>query len=310
MPRPLLIALLAVAAIAAPPLVGVATAMPPLAGGAAGEPATAMIEFELQANHGLRAHVETFNGEVTLEISRPGRAVSYEVQGQSTEAGLQAQFGTLGSIDVAFRPTKTHKTRPPKGCQGAPETYAEGVFEGTIEFTGEREYVQIEASRARGTMEVIRELEWTCGAHHGVRTGASRPRAGADRRARPARQPATLAAVDRHCRCYFAAYSIPDDSGQRPSLFVGAKVEEREGMKIARATYAEAGRSAFAFDFAAGSATARPPLPFTGSASFERRPHRRDLWRSTIRVPLLGADPLRLGGPRFHARLVPKLPGD
>jgi hypothetical protein len=61
---------------------------------------------------------------------------------------------------------------------------------------------------------------------------------------------------------------------------------------------------------AAGTASARPPHPFTGSATFKRRQHGRVLWRSTIRVPLLGVDPILLGGRGFKATLARNLPGD
>jgi hypothetical protein len=77
-------------------------------------------------------------------------------------------------------------------------------------------------------------------------------------------------------------------------------------MEIARATFASAAASAFVFDYEAGTATLRPPQPFSGHATFRRRPHADNLWRSTIRVPLLGADPLRPGGPGSGAVLYPE----
>jgi hypothetical protein len=108
----------------------------------------ASIEFALEANNGLLAQLEADSEGVDLKISRKGRTVSYKVQGESTEAGLKARFGQLGSIDVAFKPTKTQLERPPKGCKGSPSTDSEGVFVGTIEFNGEFEYVQIAATQA------------------------------------------------------------------------------------------------------------------------------------------------------------------
>jgi len=87
---------------------------------------------------------------------------------------------------------------------------------------------------------------------------------------------------------------------------LGAKIEIREGMDIWRATEVRGPASAFDFDHAAGTASLRPPAPFTGHASFAARPHGRGLWRSTIRVPLLGANPIDTGGPGFRVTLRPE----
>lgn len=65
------------------------------------------------------------------------------MQGEVTEAGLKVRFGRLGLIDVAFTPTKTlSMTEPSEGCEGEPRTLREGFFTGTIDCTGEREYVR------------------------------------------------------------------------------------------------------------------------------------------------------------------------
>ena len=122
------------------------------------------IELSLPADHGLHAHVANYE-RITLEIERKGRLVTYEVPGEVTETGLKAQFGELGLIDVTFEPTKTRTDEPPKGCKGRPSTLSEGLFVGTIKFTGEREYVRIETTQAKGRLNVWRESEWRCPRH-------------------------------------------------------------------------------------------------------------------------------------------------
>jgi hypothetical protein len=52
-----------------------------------------------------------------------------------------------------------------------------------------------------------------------------------------------------------------------------------------------------------------PPQPFSGSGTFKRRLHNRDLWRSTIQVPLPGADPLDVSDRSFQVGLFRELPG-
>lgn len=268
------------------------------------------IEFGFPAGHGLHASIETSGEGITLEIAGRHRFVTYEAQGESTEAGLKVQFGSLGLIDVAFTPTKTTTYDPPRHCTGPLSTSSIGVFTGTIHFTGEREYVQIEQTEAKGSLAVWRESELRCRRKRMTRPRAIRVAAGVSRAGSRAKKvPASLGAIDRRCGCLFAAFTERNAREHRPSFFFGVKSEETEGMEINRVTYARAGARAFVFDHAAGTATVRPPLPFTGSATFERRPHSRDLWRSTIEVPLLGSDPLSVRAPAFRARLVRASPG-
>ncbi|HET7484691.1 MAG TPA: hypothetical protein VFJ64_04875 [Solirubrobacterales bacterium] len=256
-------------------------------------------------------HVANYE-EITLEIERKGRLVTYKAPGEVTETGLKAKFGDLGLIDVTFEPTRTRTDEPPKGCKGRPSALSEGLFVGTIEFTGEREYVRIDATQAKGELNVWRESEWHCHRHRGVAhpqvippRPALRPRS----QSKVKNEPATLAAASRRCQCFFAAFAEPGRKKRRSTVFVGAQFEEREGMEISRVTSAKAGAAAFAFNHTAGTATVHPPLPFTGNGTFKRRPHGRDLWRSTIQVPLLGANPLRVGDPGFKASLARELPG-
>lgn len=266
------------------------------------------VELELKASNGLRAQLEASDDEtVTLEVGRKGRGISYrgvtyEVKGEVTEAGLKARFGRLGLIDVAFTPTKTlGSTKPSEGCSGAPRTVREGIFTGTIDFTREREYVRIEG-QAEGSMSVI--PEWQCPDSEEPMpfADASGPLALSSRKEG---ESATLYAGSRRCSCLFAGAVHRRYRGGR-SIFYLMKEERHEGMEILRATLAKGGPTAFDFDHAAGTATVHPPPPFSGHASFRDRPHGRDLWRSTIRAPLLGVGSVSLFGPGFEAILYPE----
>lgn len=296
-PPPLLVTLIVVLLAAIP--AGTASAAWPEKG------TLIFAELELKASNGLQAHLETTpDGMATLELRREASFVSYEVQGEVTETGLKVRFGRLGLIDLAFAPTTTlDSTEPSAGCTGAPRTLREGVFTGTIDFTGERGYVRLEGSQATGSMSVL--PEWRC-----IDEPAF-PFAGASRshgqEPREESENASLHAENRRCLCFFSAgMHHRDRKGRRGrSIFYGVKAELREGMEIWRQTKAFGRPSAFVFNHEAGTATLRPPRPFSGRATFRERPG-RDLWRSTIRVPLLGAAPLRTGGPGFRARLQPE----
>lgn len=257
------------------------------------------VELELQANHGLQARLDTDEDQmVTLALSRRGRLVSYEVKGEVTETGLTVHFGRLGKIDVAFTPSKTlSSTEPPAGCEGQPRTLREGVFAGTIDFAGEREYVRIEGSQTEGSMSVI--SQWRCPEAPPLFPEGSGPPASSSRQGS---KPVYLVAQSRRRASSFYA-KVYRSHGRGRSVFYGVKGERREGMRIFRETIARGGAGAFVFDRAAGIATIRPPRPFSGHATFKRRHHRRDLWRSTIRIPLLGAAPLRPSGGDFRVFL-------
>jgi hypothetical protein len=278
------------------------------ASGAGPEKGTVIrVELDLRANSGLHAHLENSeDGTVTLELRRKGQTVTYEVPGKATEAGLKVGFGRLGSIDVAFTPTKTlDSTEPGEGCTGAPRTLREGVFAGRIDFTGERGFVRIEGPQATGSMSVI--SQWECPEAEAMDPFARVPLllGATSRDEKSERESATLSAGRPGCSCYFAAGVHHRRSGGK-SIFLGAKIEEREGMEITRATQVIGPASAFDFDHASGTAMLRPPSPLSGRASFEARPHGRALWRSTIRVPLLGAEPINTGTPGFAAILRPE----
>lgn len=294
-------------------IVAVLTAMAagPASGATSESQPVVRVEFDLPTSNGLRAHLETSPDEdVSLEIEGRGHGVTqevgYEVPGQVSEAGLKVRFGRLGLIDVTFTPTATlDETAPSPGCTGAPRTLREGVFAGTIAFAGERGYVRIEAPQVEGSMSVI--APWQCPEEDEMSPFEPVP-GFPQSKPRPAdgeRETASLHTDNRRCLCFFAAGVHHRHSGGR-SIFVGARAERRERMAIIRLTAASGPASAFDYDHEAGTASLRAPRPLWGRASFKRRPHGRGLWKSTIRVPLLGAAPLRTDGPGFTAGLYPE----
>lgn len=219
------------------------------------------------------------------------------MEGEANEAGLKAQFGKLGTIDVSFKPLETLSTeRPPKECEGPPSKTIEGLFVGTIRFTGELEYVKIESSEVRGTMRTSRSREWRCPKHKQLM------------RSEAEEKPATFAAAAPGCDCSFSAFGFVEPDEPRLSAFAGFQFASQGGMEIIRSTSVDAGPAAFTFNHKAGTARLRPPKPFTGIGTFKRRPNGPDLWRSTIQVPLLGVEPLNLSSPGSRAVLMAKLP--
>ncbi len=262
------------------------------------------VEIDLPASNGLRADLETSPLEIGRRWHGASQGVIYEVPGEVSEAGLKVRFGRLGLIDATFTPTATlDETTPSPGCTGAPRTLREGVFTGTIVFAGERGYTRIEASQAEGSMSVIGP--WQCPEEDALNPfeavpGFSRSSA---RRADGERESASLVAFTRGFQSFFGA-GVHHRHGGGRSIFYGAKYERRERIEITRVTSVLGPASAFDFDHESGTATLDPPRPLKGHARF-RGDDRGGIWRSTIRVPLLGSPPLRTGR-GFGAALYPE----
>jgi hypothetical protein len=264
------------------------------------------VAMRLQASDGFEASLENSeDGTVTLELSKDGQVVTYEAPGHATEAGLKVRFGKLGLIDLAFTPTRIlDSTEPGEGCTGAPRTLREGVFSGTVDFTGERGYARLENAPANGSMSVI--SQWECPEAEAANPYApdlGRPALASRRGSADDDSSVFLAASSRSCSCTFAAGLQHRRGGGLRSVFFGETDEKREGMKIRRWTEVRGPASGFRVDRTAGTAVLRPPRPLSGRARYEARPHERGVWRSTIRVPLLGADPIDTGAPGFVAFL-------
>lgn len=142
-------------------------------------------------------------------------------------------------------------------------------------------------------MAVPRRADSAC-AHRAV-SGAELPERG---------KSGLPACFGNRCVCTFAA-GIHFDKGKARSIFYGFTGESREGMEIVRAIVARAGASAFVVDLVAGSAIVRPPRPFRGQATLKHGRSYRSLWRSTIRMPFLGAASINPQGSDLHVDLDP-----
>jgi hypothetical protein len=234
------------------------------------------MHFSLKADNGLTAQVFASGNTVDLQIGGHGQFVGYRVKGAVSAGRVSARFGSLGRISVRFQPRGR-----------ATGSVHKGVFLGTIEFTGERDYVHIDATRAVGSV-----LD-TTRTFHGHLVSSSR--------AEVERVVGTLEATAGGRSFRAAGYLEPDGSGR---AYFAASVRERQGaMQVTRVALAKAPVSAFAFDHAAGTATVQPPAPFSGSAAILTRPDASKGFEGTLSVALLGVDPVLFAGPEFKAKL-------
>lgn len=258
-------------------------ALSPAASGA--EPPNGKVEFQLHEDGFLVSVRSEFSEEkIVLSLYRRGEVAYYETSAEITEDGLKARFGQFGELDYTFRPTR--RADP---CSG----FAKGRYEGTFAFTGENEYVKFEAPNAPGTFL------------GSAKRGCKEPRRTTARVQQSGAREAWLVA---HTHLPWPARSLLvrgiDGKDRRRVLLEAMQGEEVEGMLVVRGVRVfSAPPSAFTWNLDAGTAHLDPPAPFTGSATFKRRPGGRAIWRGSLRAPMLGGEPMILTGDDFQAQL-------
>jgi hypothetical protein len=253
----------------------------------------------LKANHGLSAKLEADDDEIELTVRKGGQQAVYFARGEVSAEGISVKFGGLGEFVVDYQPFHTLVTREPgRRCKGEPATTTEGYFRGTIRFHGERDYVHIEAARVKGTLAL--QPEWDC-QYGSAKASGSRAVEAKDEKA-------TLAAYSRSKRIRFGVIGSREEGEKPYTFFFAVSQEVREGVGISRFTFAGSRSAGFEFDHRRGTALVDPPAPYAGSARYLRRPNARDRWSGSLTVPLLGLGRVRLAGPGFKARMVPRLP--
>jgi hypothetical protein len=286
-------------------ILGLLVAVPTFATGAATE-----VERELVIGLDVEGFdagifVDNNDGDVsaTMILSRGAQIAYYSVPATVTADRVTAKFGGLGDLDFHFASKSNGRVE----CTGSEN--GEAVFDGSFDFTGENGYVHIEADHAEGTYQVYPEPK-TCTEKRSLR--------GASARARTyhpvySGEGATLNAVAGSRRKGKAREVDVFDvgSGRSHRVFLHALlVERREGMIVARGVQAAAGAGAFRWNLKKGTASLRPPSPFTGSATFRRDRQGPGTWRGTLGMPIFGGEPVRLAGREFRAVIHKGVPQD
>ena len=283
-------------------LAGLLAAVPALAAGA-GREVERDLAFGLDVEgFTVRILVDNNDGDVnaTIFINRGPRVAYYSAPARVTAERVTARFGRLGELDYRFTPKRNQSL----DCDGDEE--GEAVFEGTFDFTGENGYVHIEAPKAEGSFRIYpapkncpqrrlvrRVVPYTPtysgdGATLGARAGS--------------RAQGRIREVD--------VYDDGEAGPHRIALFATLG-EVREGMSVARGVQLAVKSGAFRWDLEKGTATLRPPAPFTGSATFTRRGNDgHGIWKGSLGMPIFGGDPVKLAGGAFRAFIHRGVPQD
>jgi hypothetical protein len=253
---------------------------------------------------GINIYVTNNDGDVTaaMIVSRGRQVVYYIVPGKVTAERVTAKFGAFGELDYTFRP----KGKGSAECLGASDMENEAEFDGTFTFTGENEYVHVEADHVDGTVHlypVPKQCAQTRRARRVVPYHPSYSDKGATLQAR---------AVSLGGRKVREA-NVYDGGGRGPHRIAifAYLAERREGVNIARGVQMAAPSSAFNWNLDAGTASLRAPAPFTGSAKFTRRGHDgHGTWTGSLGMPILGGEPVEVAGSAFRAFIHKGTPQD
>lgn len=281
---------------------GLLVAVPVLAAGAERE-VERELAFALDAE-GFTSEVYVSNNDgdvsATMILSRGPQVAFYSTLAKVTAERVTARFGGLGELDYRFAPKRNGSIE----CTGSEN--GEAVFEGTFDFTGENGYVHIEADHAEGFFQIYPEPK-NC------------PQKRLARRFVPYHPSYSDEGATLHARAGSRAkgtmreISVYDDGrhGSHKVAVFATLAERREGMVVARGVQLAAGSRAFRWNMEKGTATLRPPAPFTGSATFTRHGHDgHGTWRGSLVMPILGGEPVELAGREFRAFIHKGVPQD
>jgi hypothetical protein len=253
--------------------------------------------FILQGTNGYRISVIAIfqpgygkSSDIYLGVTGKGRRAVYLVPGVVTDTKIEADLGSLGEIDVTFRPSGKEGVAHPKCAPKRRAVYKKGTYVGTIEFRGEEGYTQVSANRAR-FVHVLASV----GCPYTVTDEVFE---------------ANLPGASLWARAKQRGLELQANQN-RPGkpVRVEASIRERRGpiwiRREVTSTY-----SADSFHFAPDLRTAvlNPPAPFFGAGFFHRDAKPAGRWTGDLRVDFPGRSSVFLTGDRFrvslrHARL-------
>lgn len=256
-------------------------------------PASPSNGFSLPATNGYTLNVigvPESESELPLSIvaliaKARGAKVEYLVQGTVSEDAISAQIGTLGSVSMHFEPSGAIATYR-QGCtHGLFARGRQGIWTGTVHFSGENGFTSASAIEASPT--------WP-----GSKVGCSWSSVGT-----------SIGSGERGAflsvEGLSSFHAIQNKGPGTPTQFEAIAHEQQPGLSIRSEVWTRGSAHAFTYDKKLQRASVRPPAPFSGSAKFHRKPGRQSgSWSGTLSASFPGLFvPLGLVGPQFYADL-------
>jgi len=253
------------------------------------------LDMYLQGSDGYSVHISSGpSGHLNLKVSKGWFSATYVTRDQLPAPDrVKAQLRGMGTVSVRFHPRgPVRQPMTPYCSKRQRPTLQPGLVRGTIRFSGERDYFQVEADEAKASMEVPKK--WNCRyAEKDVefdpseRDWVSKFTATGDGVFFLARryQPGALPTGD---ALYFT------ETGE---LF--KKTPDLPWLLIWREIKVPAPASTFQ-DAHPEHLTISPPPPFSGTGSLVRTPESVFTWRGDLALQFPGLDPIPLAGSTFE----------
>lgn len=252
-------------------------------------------EFFAKASNGYNATLKSEGDRLQLTLARdifPG--LVYSFHGRVSASGIEARIADLGTIDLRFVPAgKTKRVAPPKHCTGPEATLTEGHFLGAFHFRAEGGVAKIDLAHARGA---ITTPGWHCKSVIPKNIFESAP---------SDLSYTFLQASEKARQVGFDAITTtdPHHPGVSGTEFSASMLTRRGPVKVVHVAVTLA-ENAFTSDSALSTATATPPEPFSGSATFCRACAAGSQWTGDLSVSLPGITaPVKLAGPGYDVSL-------
>jgi hypothetical protein len=227
---------------------------------------------------------------------------------------LRAHFGSIGSIDLRFRPSgKTRVGHLARHCRGRSPQLEYGEYRGTISLRGEDGYFEIHAKRAPGVRS--RTYRLSCAAGQAEKDEA----APLYEYVAPVEEfsvssgggsIALILAVSRQSsRFVYLRAAHMQSAGPGAEVQAGA-LERMPGMAIGHSAWVDGGEGTLLTSLPSvhpATATLAPPAPFHGSASLVESSSTSHSWTGTLGVSFPGLD-LPLTGSGYATSLCVESP--
>jgi hypothetical protein len=268
-------------------------------------PGRYLLTIELPESNGWAMSILAYDHrQVYLRAQRGFTALSYRAPGRVSSRRVEADFGTLGKIDLdlALKARGTGVPRLHGRCTGRSPYELAGRFHGSVEFTGEPHLAS--ASIHRGKAMILRTFQHVC-----------RPDKSKDKLRNAFKPEFSVFGARSHESGRTTSFEAVGISIESELLLgvIGAKVYERAGeVGIARSTAELVLEKELRFSKSGVEPErvwVKPPRPFLGKASYLKGTGEPPTWSGDLRVRVPGGGLVSLAGPTFDSTLCrPRLP--
>jgi hypothetical protein len=264
-------------------------------------PGRYLLTIELPDSDGWEVRILAYDHrDVYLQAERGAASVSYRAPGHVSSRRLEADFGSLGRIDLKLdlQARGTGVPRLHGRCTGRSPYELFGRFHGTVDFPGESQVVSVSAKRGRAA--ILRTFQHVC---------QPLPELGGQSNG-PFQIGADVLAARTHENGRTTAVTALDISlgGEFFLGLIAGSVNERSGqVAIARTRkgliFEEKEMRISSPGTKPEQVHLKPGPPFLGKASYSKSPKEPPQWSGDLRVAVPGGGVLSLAGPNFASGL-------